>query len=420
MGRLLPTSRCLGSEAFEPLSAAVKRVVIPVLFYHPDRPSGADRLGYDEAQYLARLGHEVWVVAQDARGDQPEYAFRDGLHVLHYSVPRIGMFSPKRRTIHQQRVRDLLSKHVGNKVDLVHGQTLLGYDAALSLYGDRTRTCYSVHSPVKLEMLAESRGLPLGVRFKQFITAQVTHRIERRCLVRSTVITSDSSFTQSVIGRLHKASLREKTQVVPGWVEVDRFQIAEDRAGIKRKLGWSSKVPVFFTLRRLVPRNGIDNLLKALRKVRDRGYDFQMMIGSTGSMMDKLKKLNSELGLEDRIHFLGRVSDEDMMLMYAAADVFLLPTAELECFGLIILEAFASGRPVLATPVGAIPEIVAQVEPQWLARDSSVDSIAELIERYLGGQIPEHAPQELRNFVAARYSSEKVIPRLVKAALGES
>jgi glycosyltransferase involved in cell wall biosynthesis len=397
----------------------LKRIVIPVLFYHPDRPSGADRLGYEEAEYLARLGHDVWVVAQDPTGRQPEYAFRDRLHVLHYSSPRVGSFSAKRVGIHQQLVRGLLKKYVPEKVDLVHGQTLLGYHAALSLYGDGARTCYSVHSPVKLEMLAESRGSALRHRVKQFITAEVTHWIERRCLVRSTVITSDSSFTRRVIGRLHKPSLAEKTQVVPGWVEMSRFRIAPDRPAIKRKLGWSNKVPVFFTLRRLVPRNGIDNLLKALRKVRDIGYDFQMMIGSTGSMKEKLEKLNRELGLEDRVHFLGRVPEENISLMYAAADAFLLPTAELECFGLIMLEAFASGRPVLATPVGAIPEIVAQVEPRWLARDSSVNSIAELIAKYLAWQLPEHAAQDLRNFVAEKYSSEKVIPRLVNAALGK-
>ncbi len=63
--------------------------------------------------------------------------------------------------------------------------------------------------------------------------------------------------------------------------------------------------------------------------------------------------------------------------MYGAADAFVLPTSELECFGLPVLESLACGRPVLAAPVGAIPELLRPFEPAWLADGSSPEAIAD-------------------------------------------
>ncbi len=88
------------------------------------------------------------------------------------------------------------------------------------------------------------------------------------------------------------------------------------------------------------------------------------------------------------VRFEGRVSDEVLPQMYAAADAFILPTAELGCFGLIALEAFASGRPVFATRVGAISEVVGAVEPRWLAEDGSVEALTRLLSDWLAGRLP--------------------------------
>ena len=88
-------------------------------------------------------------------------------------------------------------------------------------------------------------------------------------------------------------------------------------------------------------------------------------------MKAQLARLAGEMAVEECTHFIGHVADEVLPDMYAAADAFVLPTTELECFGLIALEALACGRPVLATPVGAIPEILEPIEPRWLCRDNS-------------------------------------------------
>lgn len=393
------------------------RVVIPMLFYYPDRPSGSTRLGFDQAAFMARQGHEVWVVTQDPEGTKPEYEQRDGLHVLHYRSPSLSLFDPRRTSIHQTLTADLLRKYAPQQIDLLHGHSLLQYDGALQVYPE-TRKVYSIHSPVKLEMQASSRGAGAVKSIYFRLNGFLNNRIEERVLKKSDITTSDSAYTREAMKTLHGQEIGQRVQVVPGWVDLKKFQPIQDRDAVKTQLGWPLDVPLLFTLRRLVPRNGIDNLLLALKQVKASGHPFKMIIGGGGPLLAQLKVQATILDLDDVVTFTGFVAGEDVPRMYSACDVFILPTAELECFGLPTIEAFAAGRPVLATPVGAIPEVLKPVEPTWLTRDHSPDAIAELILRYLKGELPSHSPEHLRQVAETGYNETDLIPRLIATALG--
>jgi glycosyltransferase involved in cell wall biosynthesis len=76
---------------------------------------------------------------------------------------------------------------------------------------------------------------------------------------------------------------------------------------------------------------------------------------------------------------LGRVSDEDLVRWYRSADLVVLPTQELEGFGLATAEALASGTPVLGTPAGATPELLTDLDPGLVAADVTPDAIADAV-----------------------------------------
>jgi len=396
-----------------------RRVVIPMLQYYPDRPSGSTRLAFEEATYLARQGHEVWVVAPDLSGKKPEYCFQDGLHVLRYVNPVLGLFDPRRWNMHQEATARVLQRYVGQDVDVVHGHSLLHYKGALDVYGARCRVGYSIHSPVRLEMLASARNAPWLQRSQLQLKALLTHRIERNCLECSNYVTADSQYTKTLLGTLHGADVQRKVHVIPGWVDLEKFQVIADREAAKIRLGWPTDVPLLFTLRRLVPRMGLDLLLYALQEIKSL-VRFHLVIGGQGPLRETLESLVDDLGLRERVHFAGFVPETLLPIMYGAADAFVLPTAKLECFGLIALESLASGRPVLATPVGAIPELVQQVEPAWLSSDVTPETIAHLLRDFLHGKLPEHNPQQLRAFVTDNYAADSVLEKLTSTALGLS
>ena len=396
------------------------RIIITMLQFYPDQPSGSNRLAYDEAVFLAAQGHEVWVITQDMSGDKPEYSTHKDLHVLRYPRMQLDLYDPRRLWSHQLQTRSSLSRFVRQPVNLIHGHSLLNYSGAISLYDKSTRKCYSMHSPVRMEVLANGRGTGAVQRFRDIIAGNISHYLECRCLQRSDAVTVESGYSYSLIKEIYGRKILNKSRVIPGWVDLTNYNIITDRHSIKIELGWPTNVPVLFTLRRLVPRMGLDRLLCALRKVASAGSAFHFFLGGSGPLLNDLQELAIKLEITDRVHFLGRIPDGSLPHMYAAADAFVLPTAELECFGLIAIEALACGRPVLATPVGAIPELIKPIESKWLAESNDIESIAKLLIDFLRGNLPSHDPSSLRRFVAQRYSMESALSELTAYAIGET
>jgi glycosyltransferase involved in cell wall biosynthesis len=236
-------------------------------------------------------------------------------------------------------------------------------------------------------------------------------------LERTQVVHVLSAYTAQLLAEEHALPAERMTRI-PGWVDLGRFRPLNDRTVLKRSLVWPEG-RVLFTLRRLVPRMGLDRLLRAFAEVRKNAPDINLVIAGDGPLRGELESLSSALGLAGSVRFAGRVSDEALPRMYAAADAFVLPTAALECFGLIALEAFASGRPVLATPVGAIPEVVGAVEREWLATDAGEAALSTLLDRWARGALPMHSPEELREFVERGYAAEERLAELTSVVLGE-
>jgi glycosyltransferase involved in cell wall biosynthesis len=394
------------------------RIVIASLQYHPDAPSGSARLAFDEATYLAGLGHEVWLVVRDGSGRQPEYEEKNGVRLLRYPPVALRGADPRRSSVHQDQTKRLLEKYLPEAPDCLHGHTLLQYAGALSLYGGQVRTCYSIHSPAQLELLAGGVGAGWGQKLRLYPRAAALHLLERHCLKRTVSITADSMFTRSLIRRLHGAGMAERVQVINGWADLAQFSVPAERGAIRSQLGWPADVPVLLTVRRLVPRMGLDRLIRALHGVQAAGRRFHLVVAGDGPLKGALQKLVSDLGLEGAVRFAGIVDEDTLSRMYGAADAFVLPTSSLECFGLIAVEALASGSPVLATPTGAIPEVLGGIEPQWLARDNSAEAIRDLVTQFLDGTLPRHPPDDLRAYVERRFSKTDRVADLAAAALG--
>jgi glycosyltransferase involved in cell wall biosynthesis len=169
---------------------------------------------------------------------------------------------------------------------------------------------------------------------------------------------------------------------IPGGVDTERFQPAEDRSAIRNRLGFAAGRPLLFTLRNLEARMGLDTLIQSMVIVRRQAPQTLLLIGGAGSLRNDLESLTASLGLNEHVQFLDFVPDEHLPLYYQAADFFILPTRELEGFGLVTVEALACGTPVLGTPIGATPEILQSLRSDLLFAGTEPDAIAELILKH--------------------------------------
>lgn len=389
-------------------------LLITNMEHYLDRPGGAQRLAWDEALHFAAAGHCVTALASGLGPNAPELERKGNICLLRYKPRDFYPADPRRASGHHNAARDILRRHVKDKVDVVHGHVPLSYLAACDLYEHHARTIFTIHSPVTMEMDIEWPGGTLKENVRRWFGLPLLRRMERQCIRRSSAVTSVSEFTRRQMIRIHGRQLGSRVQVIPGWVDLDRFQILPDRAAAKKALGWPLDVPVLFTLRRLVRRMGLDRLIHAVGILRDHSQKVHVSIGGAGPLRQELEQLVQALKLSDSVKFLGRVPDSDLPTMYGACDAFVLPTAELECFGLIALEALACGRPVLATPVAAIPEVLSNFEKEWLAGTANAVGIADLIGAFLSGKLPTHSPAELRGRTERLYSQNMHLAQLAE------
>jgi glycosyltransferase involved in cell wall biosynthesis len=168
--------------------------------------------------------------------------------------------------------------------------------------------------------------------------------------------------------------------LVPAGVDTRIFSPIPDYRSSRPALGLTREQFVLFTVRNLVPRMGLDTLLRAMVRVGQTIPHVQLLIGGCGPLRSELEAQVKTLGLEGCVRFLGFVPEDALPGYYRAADVFVLPTAQLEGFGLVTIEALASGTPVLGTPVGATDEILGRLDASLLAAGPDAESMATGVE----------------------------------------
>jgi glycosyltransferase involved in cell wall biosynthesis len=392
------------------------KILLTSIGHYTDQPSGSSRIAFDEARGLQALGHDTWVIAEGMSG-KAECERMGGLNLLRFNPVRRAARPWSNRQAYRKSVMQVLSRHLP-LVDVVHGHVPLSTEAAFAFYNGNTRKVYTVHSPSKLEMEIVWRQRGVFYRPVKPFALRGVNRIEHECVTKAECVTALSSYTVDLIRQCHGAEVASKVQLIPGWVDTHRFQPSQDRARLKGQMGWPLDSPVLFTVRRLAPRMGLDLLLRAAAQIHAEGLKFHIVVGGAGPLAGELKELSSKLGLTGTVQFLGSIPDEILPLAFAACDAFVLPTAALECFGLIAIEALASGRPVLATPVGAIPEIMRNYEAGWMARSTLPADIADLLSRFLRNKLPQHSPDELRRKTEELYSQEVVLDRLLSVVEG--
>ncbi|MQY78269.1 MAG: glycosyltransferase [Bacteroidetes bacterium] len=202
-----------------------------------------------------------------------------------------------------------------------------------------------------------------------------------------------------------------------GGVDLTRFEFEENKLAIRKQLGLSGEKFILFTVRNLVPRMGLENLIYAMKEIIRYAKDVYLIIGGKGELKEKLSSLISELNLIDFVKLQGFIPSEELPHYNQAADFFILPTKYLEGFGLVTLEAMACGTPVLGTPVGGTKEILDKFNPAFLFKDTSPESISNrILEKYnYYKENPEEykkISQKCRVFAEKNYSWERNISEI--------
>jgi len=289
----------------------------------------------------------------------------------------ISAFAPTKAPL-QQRL--LAARRVGlealrnDRFDLIAPHFAL-YALPLVDRLGRTPTVVHFHGPWAAEA---------GVEGQSSLGSCVQAAMERAVYSRARLlIVLSEAFAEELVRRYRIP--RERVRLVPGGIDTARYNDHLSRAEARERLGWPVDRPTVLSVRRQVRRMGLENLIDATLELRKRVPEIQVMLAGAGPIMNELGERIAAHGLKDHVRQLGRVAEEDLPVVYRAADISIVPTQALEGFGMITLESLASGTPVLVTPVGGLPEVVRPFAPACVLPDTSTAAIVETLGAYLTG-----------------------------------
>lgn len=387
------------------------KALIAVDSCYLDWPVGMPRFAWDTAHALRQRGWEVSMVSGHHDGTtKPTLEEHSGLRILRYPRPNLPGWHPSRLQQSVELVVDALRTHFADEsFDLVHGHAPVSGVGAARFVGPNTRRVYTMHSPATMENKINWSSQGWTGRIKLLFGMGPLRRLEREALDTADDVHTLSQFTRQCIGEIH--GLADKVTVVPYWrrPELERTMT---KAEAREKLGWPQDETIVYTLRRHAPRYGIDVAIRAVAPLAKAGR-CRFVAAGDGALRGQFQQLAQELGAADHINFPGRISDEEVAWGYQAADLFILPTRALECFGLITLEALSYGCPVLSTDAAAIPETVRPILPEFIVPAGDEVALRQKVTAFLDGALVPPSEAELIRYVHENYDADVVLPKLV-------
>ena len=378
---------------------------------------GAERVLFEQSSRLARRAHNVHILTRKLPSHKADEEIIGGVREWRYEFDDRNALSSIRSTwLKSKKLFERLHNQFGFDCINFH-QPFSALGVVASPLSGKTRRIYTCHS-LSFEEFKTRNPTPRGIVEKTFyfLNIQVRKVIERRVLNRCEKIIVLSQFTQEKLRRFHKITL-ERTALVPGGIDLETFYPVDDKTEIRRRLDLPDRNMILFTVRNLVSRMGLDNLIYALKHVVREFPDVYLVIGGEGPLKKSLIKLSQELALEGSVRFVGFIPERELPDYYRTADIFILPTIELEGFGLVTLEALASGIPVLGTPVGGTAEILGKLDPKYIFKDTKPESMASLITETCqqfrnNPRLWDEVSSQCRLFVEENYSWERNIDSL--------
>jgi glycosyltransferase involved in cell wall biosynthesis len=292
---------------------------------------------------------------------------------------------------------------------IVHGVTHLQMVGAMCAERRRKPRLMTIASPLVEEMqvnLTARHGVRAAV--KRLLAMQLFRRIESHVLRKSDTIHVMSDYCAGLLSQWYGQDWQRKRFQAAGWAD-ERFQPLEQSAA-RTQLNWPHEARIVVCVRRLEPRMGIDRAIEAIDLLKQRGQRVRLYIAGRGSLRESLQQQVEQRGLLGQICFLGYVADEMLPALYSAADVSLVPTTALECFGLTVIESHACGTPAITTPIGSLPELYGDQFPQWVAEDSTGPAIAACLARFFADE-PRPAADQLAGITRRRYDKEVILDR---------
>lgn len=360
------------------------------------------------SRQLAEKGCLIDIFSRTTDAETPEVIeLGPGLRAIHLHAGPARHLSP-----------ESVYKHVDQFAEAVlefSAREAVGYDLIHSHYwvsglvGQSLKAAWDVphvtmfHTLGEIKNRASSRENETDLRIRS--EAEIIQGVDR--------VICATEQEQDLISQLYAAA-PDRVSVIPLGVDLDRFQ-PQDKEAARAELGLEGQRIVLF-VGRIEPLKGVDILINAAAML-DSDVDCSVLIVGGDEASDgelaQLRDLTKEQGIENRVAFVGAIDRDKLPLYYNAADVCVVPS-HYESFGLVAVEAMASGVPVVASRVGGLTGTVKDGETGYLVPWLCPEPFAERIELLLDNEPLRRNLGESAREAVGLYRWENVSERILE------
>ena len=391
------------------------RFAFLTLGYHPDLLGGAFRYATELAERLAARGHTVEVFSPNPGNALPWQESRAGVSLRRF--PNVhGLFALNWRR-ENARARVLLAEALQG----AKGPVLVGCHHAFfapCLAGPTQPSVFIFHGPWHLEFLMgrASRYSNRLVLLADRLIARVLRSVEQRAFQRVGCLLAVSQYSAQQLAAWYGRP-PPAVRVISGGMNPEVFRPTADRQALRRRLGLNEADYLFLAVRRLEPRMGLVTLLDAFALAAKGFPAARLWLAGGGAQREELEARLRTLRLAPQARLLGVVPEATLAELYNAADCSLVPSLDLECFGLATIEALACGTPVLGSRAGATPEVLGPLGPELLFEPGSVEALAAKLRDVLDGRLSLPTRARCAAYARESFSWDRPVRALEQAFL---
>lgn len=318
--------------------------------YPPFLMGGAGVYAKHITQELVNLGHEVTVFTPKIMENNGLSFSNNSLKLIRVDVNKKIPFKALQFWLNLPKV--LKEKHESEKFDLVHINGFNSYWFIRKLIN--IPHVLTVHHTTQDVLESNKKNFLYRIKDLSGENNYLFPLIERKAVKYANKIIAVSEFTKRRIVEIHKINPANIQVIYNGISEYGKNSKINPKK-FKENEGLPDKKMILFVGRVNDPRKGLYTLIKAFKETLDEIEAIMVVLGSGDET--EFVKLSEELKISQNIFFKGYVDGNSLNKFYQSCDVYVCPS-RLEGFGLTILEAISNGSPVIASNVGAIPEIL--------------------------------------------------------------
>ncbi len=263
--------------------------------------------------------------------------------------------------------------------DVYEAHTVSGYGLlkALNKLGNKKPFIHTIHGVLadEYEQAKKNGYNSFKGRIANYFMGRLAN-LELKTAQKSSLIVTISRYSLEKIKQFYNVN-EAKVRIVPNGVDVEKFKPIPDREAAKRQFGLGDEPCVLF-VGSLIPRKGLHFLVEAAKRIVNEQKETKFLIVGEGPLRTQLNNSIKAADLGRNFKFLGNLKDDTLPTIYNCADVFALPSIQ-EGQGIVLLEAQACTKPVVAFDIGGVNEAVRNGETGLLVKLGNTDEFADAL-----------------------------------------